>query len=309
VSAPACSLVLLTKNGGPVFAETLRVLAAQQGIERAEVVLIDSGSTDGTPERAAEVFPEARIHRIPPAEFGHGRTRNLGARLATAPLLVYLVQDATPVGADFLERLTAPLADPTVAAAYGRQIARPEADPVERFYLEAVYPDRPESRAWNGGRMTIRTMFFSNVAAVLRRSVWERFPFEEEILMSEDQQWAKAALRDGHRIVYEPAAAVLHSHHYTLEQVFRRNFDSGASLVGVAEDTLGEMIGYELAHLRAGLRHFAAHRQLGQIPRFLAYEATRAAAFSTGQRARWIPLPLKRKLSLYRYHWDRPQTK
>lgn len=155
--------------------------------------------------------------------------------------------------------------------------------------------------------MTIRTMFFSNVAAALRRAVWEAIPFEEEILMSEDQQWAKAALRAGHRIAYQPAAAVLHSHHYTLAQVFRRNFDSGASLVGIAEDTLGEMVGYELAHLRTGLGHFARRRQLGWIPRFLAYEATRAAAFSTGQRAKWIPLPLKRKLSLYRYHWDRPR--
>ena len=36
----------------------------------------------------------ARVHEIPPAEFGHGRTRNLGASLARARLVVFTSQDA-----------------------------------------------------------------------------------------------------------------------------------------------------------------------------------------------------------------------
>lgn len=302
MSAPAFSLILLTKNGGDLFGEVLAAIQGLRGIERAEIVVIDSGSTDGTAERAAAV-PGVRLHRIAPGEFGHGRTRNLGAKLARAPLLVYLVQDATPVSPDFLDCLTAPLADPEVAAVYGRQIARPEADPVERFYLETVYPDRPEVRAWEGGRMRIRQMFFSNVAAVLRREAWEAVPFDETLVMSEDQQWAKGVLRAGWKIVYEPAAAVLHSHHYSLAQVFRRNFDSGASLAGIAEDTPGELVRYELAHLKAGCRAFSAPRRWLQIPRFFAFEAARATGFAAGQRAERLPRRLRRWLSLHRYHW------
>ena len=302
MSAPELSIILLTKNGGELFGEVLGALAALDGIENAEVLVIDSGSTDGTPERAA-AFPGARVHRIPPAEFGHGRTRNLGARLATAPLLVYLVQDATPESPDFLAQLLAPLDDPKVAAAYGRQIARPEADPVERFYLETVYPETPEVRAHAGGPMGIRTMFFSNVAAVLRRAAWEQVPFDDTLIMSEDQQWAKGVLLAGWKIAYAPEAVVFHSHHYSLAQIFRRNFDSGASLVGISEDRFADMARYELAHLQAGCRTFARRRLWLQIPRFLAFEATRAAGFAAGQREKWLPRAMKRLFSLHRYHW------
>src|SRR5688572_12288043 len=105
------SIVLLTKNGGELFDDVLAGLFRCDGILETEVLMIDSGSTDGTLERAAR-YPHIRVHTIPPAEFGHGRTRNLGVRLTARPVVVFLVQDATPATADFLARLTAPLAEP-----------------------------------------------------------------------------------------------------------------------------------------------------------------------------------------------------
>jgi hypothetical protein len=96
---------------------------------------------------------------------------------------------------------------------------------------------------------------------------------------------------------------VFHSHHYSLTQVFRRNFDSGASLLGISEDRFSDMARYELAHLGAGCRSFARRRQWFQIPRFLAFEATRAGGFAAGQREKWLPRRVKRLFSLHRYHW------
>ncbi|HEX9670283.1 MAG TPA: glycosyltransferase [Thermoanaerobaculia bacterium] len=305
MTAPEISVVLLTKDGGARFAEVLDGLFACDGIESAEVLVVDSGSTDGTAERAA-AHPGVALHRIPAAEFGHGRTRNLGARLARGRRLVFLVQDATPAGPDFLRRLTAPLADPGVAAAYARQVARPEADPVERLYLEAVYPERPEERSGAGAaRMGIQDMFFSNVASALWREVWERFPFDESLVMSEDQQWAKAALRAGWRIVYEPCAVVLHSHHYPLARVFQRNFDSGASLQGIAEDPLPALAAYELRQLAAGCRALARRGEAAWIPRLLAFEAARSAGFAAGRGERLLPRWLKRRLGLHKAWWER----
>ena len=47
--------------------------------------------------------------------------------------------------------------------------------------------------------------------------------------MSEDQEWSARALLDGWSILYEPRAAVRHSHVYTVRSAFRRFFDSGVS--------------------------------------------------------------------------------
>lgn len=299
------SLILLTRNGGSLFSEVLESLGRCAGIERAEVLVIDSGSSDGTAERAA-AFPRARVLRIPPADFGHGRTRNLGARQTSRPILVYLVQDATPLGEDFLTRLSAPLEVSEVAAVYGRQIARRQANPVERYYLHSVYPEAPRVLAGGGpGPVRIREIFFSNVCSAIRRSAWERHPFDETLVMSEDQQWAKAVLRAGQRIVYEPAAAVLHSHHYTLRTFFQRNFDSGASLVGIAQDTPRQLIAYELRHLATGCRELARHRKAHWLPYLFAFESARVAGFAAGRQAHHLPPALTRRLGQHKDYWRR----
>ena len=101
------SIVILTKNGGPLFQEVLAGLFACEGISETEILIIDSGSNDSTLEYATE-YPQIRIHKIPPSEFGHGKTRNLGARMTTGSIIVFLVQDATPATPDFLQRLTTP---------------------------------------------------------------------------------------------------------------------------------------------------------------------------------------------------------
>lgn len=298
------SVILLTKNAGPQFQEVLTGLLACTGIDQAEVIIIDSGSQDLTLKYAAS-YPQIQIHRILPAEFGHGRTRNLGARLAHGDLLVYLVQDATPSAPDFLMRLIAPLAHQQVAAVYGRQLPRVSANPVEQFFLQATYPDFPQTRVYDGSqRLTIRSIFFSNVCSAIQRRVWEQIPFDEQLIMSEDQQWAKETLLQGYSIVYEPAATVFHSHNYGLKQVMHRNFDSGYSLRGVVEDSAVRMLLYELNFIREGIKWLKNRGKAGSIPHFFLHEAVRAIGFGLGQKAHLLPAWVKRRCSLHKYYWE-----
>ncbi len=300
-------MILLTRDAGPRFAEVLAALSACRGIDDAEILVVDSGSRDGTLELAAGL-PGARILEIPPGEFGHGRTRNLGAAHARGEILVFLVQDATPLGEGFLESLVAPLEeDPGLAATYGRQIPRPEATPVEAEFLHHTYPPEPAVRRLDAasGRVGIGAVFFSNVCSALRREIWNRFPFDETRIMSEDQVWAREVLEAGHRIAYRPEAAVLHSHHYPLAKVFRRNFDSGCSLVGVTQDSPRAMLAYELGFLRAATGALRRRGQARWIPYLLVHELIRVLGFATGRKARWLPRPLRRFLSLHREHWNR----
>lgn len=298
------SIVILTKNGGPLFKEVLAGLFACEGIRATEILIIDSGSTDATLEYATE-YPQIRIHRIPPSEFGHGRTRNLGAQMTKGPTIVYLVQDATPATPDFLERLSAPLAEENFAGAFGRQLPRPWTNKIEQIFLEHTYPDRREVRACADARqLGIKSIFFSNVCSAIRRDVWEQIPFDESLIMSEDQLWAKQALLAGHQLVYEPGAMVFHSHNYGLKDVFKRNFDSGVSLVGIAHDTFLSMAGYELRYLASALRELVRRGGWLWVPYLFAYEATRAIAFAAGQRAHLLPGWARRMLSLHKYHWN-----
>jgi rhamnosyltransferase len=298
------SIVILTKNGGPLFKEVLAGLFACEGISQTEILIIDSGSSDSTLEYAA-AYPQIRIHKIPAAEFGHGKTRNLGARMTTGSIIVFLVQDATPATPDFLKRLTAPVVEEGFAATFGRQLPRPWTNKIEQIFLEHTYPDRREVRVCADEQdLGIKSIFFSNVCSAIRRDVWERIPFDESLIMSEDQLWAKQVLLAGHRILYEPAATVFHSHNYGLKDVFKRNFDSGVSLVGIAHDTFGAMASYELRYLASSVNALARSGSWWWVPYLFAYEAVRSTAFAAGQRAHLLPRWARRMLSLHKYHWN-----
>jgi rhamnosyltransferase len=298
------SIVILTKNAGDLFEDVLAGLFACDGILETEVLVIDSGSKDRTLECVRQ-HPQIRLHSIPPEEFGHGKTRNLGARMTGRPIIVYLVQDATPANPDFLTRLTTPLGGDGFAGVFGRQLPRPWTNTIERIFLSGTYPEVREVRACSEQHaLGIRDIFFSNVCSAIRRDVWERIPFDETLIMSEDQLWAKQVLLAGHRLLYEPGAAVFHSHNYGLRDVFKRNFDSGTSLVGIVQDTFANMARYEVHHVAWCARELARGGDWWLIPYLLAYEATRATAFATGQRAHLLPRSIRRRLSLHKHYWE-----
>jgi len=298
------SIVILTKDAGELFEDVLAGLFACDSISEADVLMIDSGSSDLTLEYAKQ-YPQMRMHSIPSSEFGHGKTRNLGAQMTTRPVIVYLVQDATPASPDFLERLVTPIFEEGFAGVFGRQLPRPWTNRIERMFLRRTYPDQREVRVCPADRkLKIKNIFFSNVCSAIRRDVWKEIPFDESIIMSEDQLWARQVVLAGQRILYEPRAAVVHSHNYKLKEVFKRNFDSGASLVGITDDTFAEMAGYEIRHVVACTKELAGGGDWWWIPYLFTYEITRTIAFAAGQKAHLLPRRLRRMLSLHKYYWE-----
>jgi rhamnosyltransferase len=225
--------------------------------------------------------------------------------MTSRPIIVFLVQDATPATPDFLTQLTTPLGEEGFAGVFGRQLPRSSTNKVERIFLNITYPVARKARCYDEQRaLGIHDIFFSNVCSAIRRDVWEQIPFDESLIMSEDQLWAKEVLLAGQRLLYEPRAAVFHSHNYGLGDVFKRNFDSGLSLIGIAEDTFPAMLSYEARHLVQCVRKLLRGVDFLWIPYLLAYEATRATAFFLGQRAHLLPRWIRRRLSLHKYHWE-----
>jgi rhamnosyltransferase len=307
------SIVIPVKNGGDDLVRCLGAIQRQHVAENPEILVVDSGSTDRSVEVARRAG--ARVIEIPPEEFGHGRTRNLAASAAKGEILVFISQDAEPVGTGWLESLTTPLADnDRLAGVYGRQVAREDAVPPEHYFLDFVYGPEPRVQALSAGDVpTMETTLFSNANAAIRRAVWEEFPFADDLIMSEDQDWSRRALTAGWTIAYEPRAVVCHSHPYTLAAAFRRFFDSGVSserayLAGEA-GAWRVLAGNALRYIRNELRWLVRMRRARWIPYTVVYEAAKLAGLLLGSRHRWLPLALKRRMSGMPSYWTRTERR
>jgi rhamnosyltransferase len=302
------SIVIPVKDGGSDLERCLVAIGRQVLDDDVEIVVVDSGSTDGSVQVARS--QGARVHEIHPSEFGHGRTRNLGAGLAAGEILVFTSQDAHAADERWLSRLVSPLAtgDSTRAGAYGRQLPHEDATPPERYFLDFLYGPEPRiQRLDSGGEPSFEQTLFSNVNSAIPRAVWERFPFADDLIMSEDQEWSRRVLRAGFELVYEPRAAVHHSHTYSVAGAFRRFFDSGVS----AERSYAAGGNGSGALRRAGGRYARGEvawlwrtRQRRWLPYTAAYELAKFSGLQLGRRHRHLPVWLKRRFSALPAHWD-----
>ena len=229
------SVVIPTLNGGPLFRDVLRKLAAQDLTH--ELVVIDSGSTDGTYEAARDAG--ALMLRIDKRTFNHGRARNQAIEASSGDVIALLTQDAEPRDETWLSALVRNYEDPRVAGAYARQVPRSDCSPVLKDRLENWSAGRTERvvqelespaefEALNPMERLARCSF-DDVSSSVRRSVWEALPFHERVF-GEDVAWAKRVLLAGHRIVFEPESVVIHSHEMSTWYEFRRIYADHANL-------------------------------------------------------------------------------
>jgi len=297
--AIVASIIIPAKNESKNIGVCLESILGQDVSEPFEVIVIDSGSTDGT-TGVVKAF-DVRLHEIRSDEFGHGRTRNLGARMAAGRYLVFLNADATPAAGTWLRQLLAELEADDVAAVYGRQIPRLSAYPMERFFLEYLYGKQRLVKTKTNEPLDSQGVFFSTVNCAIKRSMWERYSFSETIVMTEDQAWSRQILQAGYNIVYSPEAAVWHSHNYGLIHAFRRFFDSGWS----SEDSylpqgIGPTLAFSMRCLGYLVREITFLLRNGHwrwIPYAGLYEGLKLAGLLLGRSHRLLPQGLKSRLS------------
>ncbi len=224
------SIVIPSFNGGVLFRECLEAIFSQETDIPFEVLIIDSGSTDGTLERLKGL--PIRLYEIGPGEFNHGDTRNKGIGLAKGEFVVLMTQDALPMDRRWLEALIKPFnEDPLVAGVYARQVPRDDADVLTKRHLDEWLTGRTQRHV---SKITDRERYdkmrpmekyffcnFDDVCSAIRKDVWKKIPYEKTDF-GEDIEWSKKALEAGFRIVYEPAARVAHSHSRSLAYEYRR---------------------------------------------------------------------------------------
>lgn len=221
------SVILPTFNAGRTINELLSSIKNQT--VGCELVVIDSSSSDGTPEAARSYG--AKVISIEKAAFNHGSARNLAIRHSQGDVLVFFTQDALPHDERCIERLIEPLERDDIAASYGRQVPRADAKPTEQFARLFNYPERSAIKGLeNVPEMGIKTFFFSNVFSAIRRHEFEKLGmFPEDIVMFEDMIYAAKLITNGYRVAYVPEAKVMHSHNYSLAEQFTRYRCAGVS--------------------------------------------------------------------------------
>jgi rhamnosyltransferase len=302
------SVVIPVKDGGEDLRRCLDGIERQHVDESVEVLVVDTASSDGSPELAR--FRGARVLEVDSTEFLHGATRNLAAQQARGDVLVFTTQDAYAPADDWLARLAGALAaDETLAGVYGRQVPHDEASPPERFFLDFLYGPEPRVQRAEGPKdLSLRTTLFSNVNSAIRRDVWERFPFADDLFFAEDQDWARRVLLAGYSIAYEPQAVVRHSHVYTVGSALKRFFDTGASaergFLAGGSPSSGALRRETLRYAREELAWLARTGRRRWIPYTAVYELAKFVGLQLGARHRRLPLWAKRRLSFYPDYWQ-----
>jgi rhamnosyltransferase len=300
-------------NGGPLFEQVLRAVRSQRLDRPVELLVADSGSTDGSRARAETAG--ARMIDVPPGAFSHGSTRNLLVRAASGTQVAFLTQDSVPADEGWLERLLEgfDLAD-DVALVFGPYRARPGASPMVRRELDAFFGsfsadggpkvDRADSHDEGGGLG--RRAWFTDANGCVARAAWERVPFQD-VPYAEDHILARDMLTAGYAKAYHPEAVVIHSHEYRPLAHFRRCFDEWRAL----REVHGHIAPAGLVHMSLVVQReirddvelmrceggsgMALVRGAAQS---LRHHAVRTTGAAVGSRAERLPAWLRRRCSL-----------
>jgi glycosyltransferase involved in cell wall biosynthesis len=227
--SPTCSLIIRAYNEERHLGRLLDGVF-QQTLRDAQVILVDSGSTDGTLAVAAR-YP-VEVVTIRPQEFTFGRSLNYGIAQARGEIVVMASAHVYPVYPDWLERLLEPFSDPQVAVSYGKQRGAPGSQFSEQQVFRHWYPEGSNFRQGHP--------FSNNANCAIRRALWEQHPYDESLPGLEDLAWARWAHESGYAIAYVAEAEVIHVHHETWRGVFNRYRREGMAFKAIyPQETFG----------------------------------------------------------------------
>lgn len=268
------SVVIPTLNAGAEFGWLLRKLRAQRGLREVQIVVVDSGSRDGTVAMAREAG--ARVVEILPSEFTHSHSRNVGADAADGDYLLFMVQDAFPIGEYWLHGMLRFLRDPQherLAAVSCSEASRADSDLMYDAMIDTHYrflgcleQDRVGRHRGND-HMSLRSQGqLSDVSCLIGRELFAEYRYRGDY--AEDLDLGIRLIKDGWQVAMLASVKVVHSHNRPAYYYLKRSFVDVQFLVGLFDDFTYPRSN-SLPGLAAGIASAAAHvsRWLADIER------------------------------------------
>lgn len=187
---------------------------AQQNLKNIEIIVVDSGSDDGTLD-VVQKYP-IRLITINPNDFSFGRSLNLGCDAANGEFIVIVSAHVYPIYQDWLQKLIEPFENKKIALAYGKQRGAKTTQYSEKQIFETWFPDTP--RVVNSEDYP----FCNNANSAIRKTLWEEYHYDETLTGLEDLAWAKKVIDAGYQIAYVPEAEIIHIHNETPARTYNR---------------------------------------------------------------------------------------
>lgn len=198
---PYVSFVIRTKNEGLWIKKVLELLD-KQTFRNFEVLIVDSGSTDKTLEVINKF--DVKLLKIKPGKFNYGFSLNFGIGKSEGNIIAIISGHSIPVSDDWLENGLKHFENEKVAAVSG-YISMFPLGYFSRRYGKIFFAPYQRKVKYNTKNMT-------NTNSLIRKDLWERYHFNENITECEDYDWASEMIKRGYDVIKDPKFSVFHSH-------------------------------------------------------------------------------------------------
>jgi GT2 family glycosyltransferase len=222
------SVVVPVKNAGAELADLIARMNEQKGFRAVQVVVVDSGSTDGSAETAERLG--ATVVRIAPEEFSHSHARNLGAERAAGDYLLFTVQDALPSSERWLQEMFAGLRRHQAAAVSCAEAPRGDCD----LFYRAISWNHERFLSAGGGDTVLcrqpddtaaerrRSGQVSDTACLIGRELFLRYRHRGSY--AEDLDLGLRLTADAYRLAFLTSTRIVHSHNRPAYYHLRRSY-------------------------------------------------------------------------------------
>ncbi len=222
VATPDASIIVLGWNGRDYVDACLDSLRDQDFDRPYEILFVDNGSTDGTPD-AADRHNGVSVHRLD-RNYGYCMGNNKGVEYAKGRYIVFLNQDVVVHRSWLLELIGAMECEPGIAAAHANIIqpwypefrAMERTAPVTGAHTADLSPfGFVHYRRVPVTQPVVDTLFLHGVSIIVRRDLIDElgYAFDPDMFAyAEDMDLGLRVRSAGYRTVVATRSVVYHKH-------------------------------------------------------------------------------------------------
>lgn len=242
--------------------------------------------------------------KIEKIDFSHSLTREKFAMKAKGEIVVFITQDIIIKDNTWLYELIKDIDNGICHASFSRQVS--QSNGIERYIRPKNYPNKSRIVSKNDiDKYGLMTFFFSDASAAIRKDIFVKLNGydNKNLIISEDMYIAYKLIMNDYNIKYCADSVVIHSHEFTLKQLFNRYFDTGVFFAN--NDYLNKYdenkSGFYL--LKNVAKNSLLYRDYRTFFNILPNFASRFIGMKLGKNYKKISKNLIRKFSLNKLYW------